>query len=656
MTSSRVVCAWLRNDLRVHDSPVLHQAAVEAQQHNSYVLPVYVLDPWEFRLIRNGTPKTGAVRALFLLQSVVALKRRLRELGSDLLVAVGRPPDVLPKLLPSGSLLLTQREVTSEELRTDALVRASLAEGVTWEYCWGSTLFHINDLPFRATDLSDMPDVFTRFKNQVEPELACAANHIPPSFTGEPKLESRIQVRPCLPEIEEGSLPLPPLSEEVLEFEPAWEDLPFSVDVMRPLPNEKGVLNFVGGEKAALARLTHYLAASRLISNYADTRNGMLGADYSSKFAPWLARGCLSPRRVFEQLREHERFHGACRSTYWFLFSLMARDFFRFFAAKHGDAIFRAGGVIRRIPRWHGGNSEFELWTAGRTGFPFVDANMRELLATGWMSNRGRQNVASFLALDLCVDWRRGAAWFETHLVDYDVTANWANWMFAAGLTGGRVNRFNVVKQSLQYDVDGAYLRHWLPELSGVPDARVHQPWQLIASERKAYGADTYPSPCLDPSAFPTQKSEPGSMGARGAAGGARQRHAARNRPEAALAKRGAHVNFSTGEATSVCPAEGTVRDEEQGRISRHQPSSTPLMEWLRGIDSGEGFLLRAYGVAVEAKLQSIENLHARYRLAGGGFDAASFCDDFGVAKLGHRRLLFRWAAEECGAGSAFGA
>lgn len=410
----------------------------------------------------------------------------------------------MPPLLAEGSLLLTQEEVTSEELGVDRRLRAALP-GVQWEYCWGSTLFHRDDLPFRS-DLSDMPDVYTRFKNLAEPELACKANEVPPTFNDRPKPETGIRVRPCLPEPTEGSLPLPRLWEDLLGFEPAWGDLPFAEAVPEPSAHPGAVLQFEGGEEAGLARLRYYIADTRLISTYFETRNEMLGGDYSTKFAPWLANGCVSPRRVFEELRAHEASVAAGKSTYWVLFALGARDFFRFQAAKHGDAVFREGGPVGRATSWKGSDKEFQLWATGQTGFPFVDANMRELAQTGFMSNRGRQNVASFLILDLGVDWRRGADWFESQLVDYDVTANWVNWLFAAGLTGGRLNRFNVLRQGKNYDPDGAYVRHWVPELRDVPSHRIHEPWLLSDEERETYGVEGYPEPCMDTSSTPVDK------------------------------------------------------------------------------------------------------------------------------------------------------
>lgn len=501
---SKLVCAWFRNDLRVHDSLILHQAALKVkQQPGTHVLPLYILDPRHFQRTKHGAFKTGPFRALFLLQSLLSLKRGLRKLGSDLLIKIGHPEEVLPALLSQGSSVLTQEEVTSEELELDGRTREALGKGVVWEYFWGTTLFHTADLPFRS-DLADMPDVYTSFKNLAEPELACKANTVPPTFNDCPKLESEIKVRPCVPVPEVGSLPLPLLDEDFL-FEPAWHDLPYTETVDMPVPCEGAVLQFEGGEEAALDRLHYYVRESGLIATYFETRNEMLGGDYSTKFSPWLALGCLSPRKVFEQLREHEKRCAASKSTYWVLFGFGARDFFRFFAAKHGDAIFRERGVLGKKQSWRGGDKEFELWAQGQTGYPFIDANMRELLATGFMSNRGRQNVASFLILDLSVDWRRGADWFESYLVDHDVTANWCNWLFAAGLTGGRVNRFNVLRQATNYDPEGAYVRHWVPELHDVPAQFIHEPWLLTEEDRTAFDVQQYPPPCVEPASFPNR-------------------------------------------------------------------------------------------------------------------------------------------------------
>ena len=151
---------------------------------------------------------------------------------------------------------------------------------------------------------------------------------------------------------------------------------------------------------------------------------------------------------------------------------------------------------------------QIQAWKDGMTGYPLVDANMRELKATGFMSNRGRQNVASFLAIDMNMDWRYGAWHFEELLLDHDVHSNWGNWVSAAGMTGGRLNRFNIVKQSKDYDFGGDYVRLWCPELKNVPDKFVHSPWQMSESQQEECGVKVgpgrdYPAPIVDPSATP---------------------------------------------------------------------------------------------------------------------------------------------------------
>merc|ERR1712056_52945 len=131
-----------------------------------------------------------------------------------------------------------------------------------------------------------------------------------------------------------------------------------------------------------------------------------------------------------------------------------------------GDKLFKPGGVIGDRSPWTGSRQALEKWKTGHTGDQLVDANMRALLATGFMSNRGRQNVASYLIFDLGVNWRYGAAHFEEHLLDYDPCSNWGNWVAAAGLTGQRINKFNTKKQLQDYDPKGAYVRHWLGDAS----------------------------------------------------------------------------------------------------------------------------------------------------------------------------------------------
>ena len=282
------------------------------------------------------------------------------------------------------------------------------------ELHWGSTLFHIDDVPFHQKDgnLQAMPDIFTPFKQ---------------------KCEDMVDVRRCLPPPTKGSLPLPSFSDDdddddddeataaaALNFMPtSIEDLnaivrPGDPQLKAVQSDPRGVLPFRGGESAALERLKYYLWDSNLIADYFNIRNGMLGGDYYTKLAPALAHGCISPRQIYWEIKKYEEQREANKSTYWVIFELIWRDYFKFFALKHGDGIFRLDGTAggkkstTTTSAWSTNEELLQRWKTGQTGWPLVDANMRELAATGFMSNRGRQNVASFLALDLGIDWRAG--------------------------------------------------------------------------------------------------------------------------------------------------------------------------------------------------------------------------------------------------------
>jgi deoxyribodipyrimidine photo-lyase len=165
-------------------------------------------------------------------------------------------------------------------------------------------------------------------------------------------------------------------------------------------------------------------------------------------------------------IKEYEALHGANDSTYWLIFELIWRDYFRFAMKKHKAKFFKKGGIQNRPPKTSDDKKALLNWINGNTGVDFVDANMNELRLTGFMSNRGRQNVASFLCNDLQLDWRYGAAYFEQQLIDYDVASNWGNWAYLAGVGNDpRGNRyFDIAKQSRQYDAASEYRRLWLGE------------------------------------------------------------------------------------------------------------------------------------------------------------------------------------------------
>jgi deoxyribodipyrimidine photo-lyase len=465
------ILVWYRTDLRLHDHEPLHQAL---KQQDSTVIPFYCVDPRQFGKTAFGFPKTGAFRATFWQESLADLRSSLRSRQSDLIIRYGHPETVIPALAKELNLraIYYHQEATSEELAVEtALEQALKPFGVALKPFWGHTLYHPDDLPFEVRRL---PELFTSFRKQVE-----KASTINPPFPSPQRL-------PALPAIEPGELP----NLHQLGLEP-------------PSTDSRAVLPFQGGETAGLARLKEYIWTRDRLRVYKETRNGMVGADYSSKFSPWLALGCLSPRTIYEQVQAYETERIANDSTYWLVFELLWRDYFRFICAKHGRKIFRKSGLQGLAIAWKQDWERFSLWQQGMTGFPLVDANMRELAATGFMSNRGRQNVASFLTKNLGIDWRIGAEWFESLLIDYDVCSNWGNWNYTAGVGNDArgFRYFNILKQSKDYDPQGHYVKHWLPELADVPAAKVHEPWKLLPVEQKRFnlrlGVD-YPNPVVD--------------------------------------------------------------------------------------------------------------------------------------------------------------
>jgi deoxyribodipyrimidine photo-lyase len=237
------------------------------------------------------------------------------------------------------------------------------------------------------------------------------------------------------------------------------------------------------------------------LKEYKQIRNGFIGADYSSKLSPWLALGCLSPRWIAAEVARYEKERIKNDSTYWLIFELIWREYWRYAFLKHGNAYFFLEGISPETQIWIQNKTSFERWRMGQTGFPIVDANMRELHKTGWMSNRGRQIVASFFAKNLELDWRWGAAWFESQLVDYDVYSNWGNWAYVAGVgNDGRDRYFNLVTQAENYDSNGEFMKLWCPELNEINGATLRVLHQLSDSERMMYGlhGDVYPKPMID--------------------------------------------------------------------------------------------------------------------------------------------------------------
>lgn len=425
------VLVWFKHDLRLDDNPVL----LEAMQSEA-CLPVYCLDPAQFIPDKRGMRPCGARRAAYLLESLADLNASLQQLGSGLVVRIGAADQILPTLCAQLGVkrVVTHAEHAPHELALASRVAAALPAASTLETVHSNGLFSPHDLPFSEDNL---PQVFTRFRHQVEKyppamEALAAPSRLPGWPAGAGELCAGI---------------------------PSLADL--GLPAVHPEPRSS--LPYIGGESAALAWLDDYIWRSQAVRHYKSTRNQLQGRYFSSKLSAALTHGCLSPRRVVVELRRHEERFGANESTYWLWFELLWREFFRLNLRLHGKRFFLRGGLHNGSPPT-AHDQRFVAWCNARTGQSFIDASISELNASGFLSNRARQIVASYLVHDLEQDWRLGAAWFEQQLVDYDVASNWGNWAYIAGVghdpRGGR--QFNVSKQVTQYDPDGKYVSCWL--------------------------------------------------------------------------------------------------------------------------------------------------------------------------------------------------
>ncbi len=420
---------WFTKDLRVHDNHSLLKAVNE----NEKVIGVYCFDPRHFETTEYGFKKTEKFRAKFLIETVENLRKNLQKLNVSLSVYHDKPEVVLPQLVEEYTVetIYSQREWTSEEVAVYKNLQ-QLLPGCAFIETYDQFLFHPDDIPYN--DFSEIPEVFTNFRN---------------------KIEANAKVRNCEenPEVKqennliENRTKIPTLNDLGLED--------FEIDPRSAFP-------FSGGEDAALQRLQEYFWETKNLEEYKETRNGMLGTDYSSKFSAWLANGSISPRFIYEEVKRFEKEIVANQSTYWLIFELLWRDYFKYVSLKHGSKIFQLKGISQKNLEWNSDPSILKKWIEGDLEEPFVNANMKEIAATGFMSNRGRQNVNSFWAKELLQDWRIGAAYFESMLVDYDVHSNWGNWMYNSGVGNDpRDRKFNIKKQAERYDADGTYQKTW---------------------------------------------------------------------------------------------------------------------------------------------------------------------------------------------------
>lgn len=420
---------WFRNNLRVHDN----QSLSKATENHEKVIAVYFFNPKDYTKDQFGFKKTEKYRAAFLIETIKSLQLNLEKKNTTLLVYFESPEKKISDLCKEYSIgsIYTQKEWTKEEVDLNNLIKKSLAKDIKFIEDYDQFLYHPDSV---TKDFSKIPSVFSVFRKTLEKTVKID------------KEKTFLQ------------LPLTNRIDNVTQI-PSIEDLGFDDFIV----STKTAFPFHGGENEALKRIDEYFFKTKKVAVYKKTRNGLIGKDYSTKFSPWLANGSLSAKTIYWKIKDFEDEFGANQSTYWVIFELVWRDYFKYISLKHGSKIFKIGGILEKNYTWNTDQSIIEKWKNGNTKDNFVNANMIELKETGWMSNRGRQNVASYFAKELQLDWRIGAAYFESMLLDYDVHSNYGNWMYVAGVGNDpRDRKFNTKLQADRYDANHKFRKLWL--------------------------------------------------------------------------------------------------------------------------------------------------------------------------------------------------
>lgn len=456
---------WFRRDLRLHDN-----ASLSAALHNSdgHVIPLFILDD---ALLRS--PRMSAARVIFLLESLEALDKAMRDHGSRLVIRHGDPLEQLPKLVQDSGAeaVYVNSDFTPFAKQRDEAVRQVLDGKANVVFHHDVTIFPPDSI---LSNQGKPYSVFTPYKRnwlaQVEHERA------------------RFQSTTRLP----GFAALP--SNLPVGDIPTAQDLGYTTEQELPKGGEAAGLH----QLAAFARRKH-----NGIRSYDERRNEMAEPG-TSRMSAYLHFGCVSPLACLRAALDAADNTKDTSGIDTWITELAWRDFYT--QIMHHFPYVLRGAFKREFDaiEWDNDQEHFDAWREGRTGYPIVDAAMRQLLREGWMHNRGRMIVASFLVKDLLIDWRWGERHFLQYLVDGNHAANNGGWQWSAG-TGTDAQPFfrvfNPVSQGQRFDPDGTYVRRYLPELANVDTKYIHAPWAMPVKEQQRVGVMVgrdYPAPIVD--------------------------------------------------------------------------------------------------------------------------------------------------------------
>lgn len=396
MAQQRIIY-WFRNDLRLQDNEALCSAVESAKE----IVPVYVFDPRQFENTRLGFRRTGALRAQFLIDSVKNLRDNLQKKGGNLLIRIGDPEKIISQLAEefNAEYVYTSKEIAPQETRVESLLSKNLKlSNIDIKLFWMDTLVHAVDLPF---SIAKLPADYAGFVNQIKDNL-----RVKEPFTTLDKI--------TLPaEYDAGSIP-------------SLADLGINEYEIPELNNKSNISS--GGETAALKMFEDFIQDYILKDKDLETNDSIT----DSRISDWLSIGCISARYIYHHIKSVQADPLKTEAT---INNLLTRDYFHWTLLRYGPRLFKPSGIKHDFSKqWANDNELYEKWINGQTTDEQVNTIMKKLVAEGYLTLAERETAAIFLAHTDGVNWTWGAMYFESHLMDYEVSVNWGRWNNIAGV------------------------------------------------------------------------------------------------------------------------------------------------------------------------------------------------------------------------------
>ena len=497
-TLKKRVIILVNNSLRTFDNYLLHKAIEISQKYtDAEILPIYVFNQQLFMPCPEGRFRS-IQKTRFILENLQEMKEKLRKIGSDLIIDIGEPEEVLRKVIRNDreNFIVLEYEIAPKEKKAEEAVwRMALKNKTKVCRVWGATAVHIEDLPY---GLDKFPHLFGKFKKDI----------------------ANISIRRLLEEPKDGEMPFPDRSqvfredleeqEEMVDYIPDLEDFKFSDEEFAYIKNYdkrtgKDHFLFKGGEDYGNKVLNDYIWEKETVSKYFYSHvSFFINGDFAPKLTPWTSVGAISPRKIFLEILKYENKKGNSEQTEWFKREMLWKDYFIFWALKHHKMYFTAEyGIYNRAHYdWQTNIDIIEKVKQGKSGMPIIDAIVRELNESGYLSYKAKMIFSNYFSQDLRQDWRKGLEFFESKMIDYEPCEVVGKWHQGSGIGPGRIVKYNCLCQSQDHDSKGEYIRRWVKELEKVPDEYIHDPWRMPVYLQKEWNAIIgidYPKPisCL---------------------------------------------------------------------------------------------------------------------------------------------------------------